>query len=503
LELLRKTQSICPECFKVLDAEVFVDDDNKVKIRKTCDEHGYFEDVYWSSYEKYQQAMKYYTEGTKLENPRTQTVKGCPYDCGICPNHKSSTMLAIIDLTNRCNLNCPICFANANNPDVPYIYEVSTQQVKNMIDNLASNKPIPPSALQFSGGEPTLRDDLPELIQYASEKGINHVEVNTNGLRLSRDLAYFERLRDADMNTLYLSFEGLTAEPYVKSRGIDLHELKFKVVENSRKIGFDSIMLVPTIARGVNEDQLGDIIRYAAKNHDVMSGVNGQPISLAGRVTTKERRKLRITIPEITRLIEEQTDGQIKQTDFYPVPFVASVARAIGVIRGRVYPDFSVHPCCGVGTFVFAEGDKIVPINRYINVEKFVRSLSNVVRYSSGGKVGIRAKWELLKSLRHVKLSILRELISDLYKKGTYPSIAKIMHKMIMVGMMHFMDAYNFDLQRAQMCAIHYALPDGRIVPFCTYNTIHRANFEAKFGTPKAKLPLILQGAKAGSSPVP
>jgi len=94
-------------------------------------------------------------------------------------------------------------------------------------------------------------------------------------------------------------------------------------------------------------------------------------------------------------------------------------------------------------------------------------------------------------------------LISDLYKKGTYPSIARIMHKMIMVGMMHFMDAYNFDLQRAQMCAIHYALPDGRIIPFCTYNTIHRSNFEAKFGTLKAKLPLILQGAKAGSSPVP
>ena len=295
------------------------------------------------------------------------------------------------------------------------------------------------------------------------------------------------------MSTLYLSFEGLTAEPYIKSRGIDLHEFKFKVVENSRKIGFDSIMLVPTIARGVNEDQLGDIIRYAAKNHDVMSGVNGQPISLAGRVTTKERRKLRITIPEITRLIEEQTDGQIKQTDFYPVPFVAPIARAIGAIRGRVYPDFSVHPCCGVGTFVFAEDDKIVPINRYINVEKFVESLSNVVKYSSGGKVGIRAKWELLKSLRHVKLGILRKLIAALYKKGTYPSIAKIMHKMIMVGMMHFMDAYNFDLQRAQMCGIHYALPDGRIIPFCTYNTIHRSAFEAKFGTPKLASSLVLQ----------
>jgi len=495
MQFIKETKSVCPECLRVIPAQI-VEDQGKVLIKKTCPRHGYYEDIYWSSYERYQQAMKYYTEGTKLENPRTQKVEGCPYDCGICPNHKSSTMLAIIDLTNRCNLNCPICFANANNPDVPYIYEVSTEQVKDMIDNLASNKPIPPSALQFSGGEPTLRDDLPELIRYGLEKGINHIEVNTNGLRVSKDLAYFERLRDAGMSTLYLSFEGLTPEPYVKSRGIDLHELKFKVVENSRKIGFSSIMLVPTIARGVNEDQLGDIIRYAIKNQDVISGVNGQPISLAGRVSAEKRRNLRITIPEVTRLIEEQTDGQIKQTDFYPIPFVASIARAIGVIRGRVYPEFSVHPCCGVGTFVFAEGDKIVSINRYINVEKFVESLSNIVRYSSGGKVGIRAKWELLKSLRHVKLGILRKLISSLYKKGTYPSIAKIMHKMIMVGMMHFMDAYNFDLQRAQMCAIHYALPDGRIIPFCTYNTIHRPNFEAKFGTSKQKLPLVITAKK-------
>ena len=173
MKYLKDTQSLCPECLKVIPAQI-IEDQGKVLMKKTCPQHGYYEDVYWSSYERYQQAMKYYTEGTKLENPRTQTVKGCPYDCGICPDHKSSTILAIIDLTNRCNLNCPICFANANNPDVPYIYEVSTQQVRNMIDNLASNKPIPPSALQFSGGEPTLRDDLPGLIRYATEKGIDH-----------------------------------------------------------------------------------------------------------------------------------------------------------------------------------------------------------------------------------------------------------------------------------------------------------------------------------------
>jgi len=483
MKLIKETQSLCPECLTVIDARVY-EEEGKVYIDKTCPEHGYFNDLYWGSYEKYQQAMKYYIEGRKLENPRTQIVKDCPYDCGICPNHKSSTILAIIDLTNRCNLNCPICFANANNPNVPYIYEVSTQQAKNMIDNLASNKPIPPSAIQFSGGEPTLRDDLPELIRYVVRKGIKHIEVNTNGLRLSKDPTYFRELYAAGMSTLYLAFEGLTAEPYIRNKGIDLRHIKSQVVENSRKIGFKSIMLVPTIAQGVNDDQLGEIIRYAAKNHDVMSGVNGQPISLAGRVTAEERRKLRITIPEVTKLIEEQTDGQIRQSDFYPVPFVAPIAKAVGAIRGRTYPDFAVHPCCGVGTFVFAEGDKIVPINQYIDVERFVERLANVAKYSVDGKK-TRVRLELLQSFRHVRLGILREMLSDLYKKGTYPSIAKIMHRMIMIGFMHFMDAYNFDLERVQMCAIHYALPDGRIIPFCSYNSLHRAGFEAEFGVKK------------------
>jgi len=480
---IKQTESLCPECLKVIAATLY-EDAGKVYIRKECPEHGEFTDLYWGDYEEYKRAQRYNHLGTKLSNPRTTVSRNCPYDCGICSEHKSSTMLAIIDLTNRCNLNCPICFANANSPHIPYVYEVSTQQVKDIVDNLVKNKPIPPSALQFSGGEPTLREDLPELVNYGLQKGINHIEVNTNGLRLAKDLVYFKRLKDAGMETLYLSFEGVTSEPYKKTKGVDLLDIKSQVLENSRKIKFGSIMLVPVIARGVNDNQLGDIIRYAVKNHDIISGINGQPISLAGRVMSQEREKLRITIPEITKKIEEQTDGQIKQSDFYPVPFVAPVAGAVGAILGRTYPDFSVHPCCGVGTLILVEDDEIFPITHYINVEKFVDKLSKVVEQESKGNK-VRAKWELVTSLRYVKSGLLKELISELYEKGTYADIRNVMNKMIMVGFMHFMDAYNFDLQRAQMCGIHYGLPDGRIMPFCTYNTIHRAEFEAKFGIMK------------------
>lgn len=494
---IHATKSVCPECLAVIDAELFLRD-GKVMIRKQCKQHGSYEDVYWEDYERYQKAMQYRREGLKLDNPRTSTVKGCPFDCGICPEHKSHTVLAIIDLTNRCNLNCPVCFANANNPNVPYVYEVTKQQVEQMIDNIASSRPVPPNALQFSGGEPTLRDDLPDLIMYARSKGMDHIEVNTNGLRLARDLDYFKRILDAGVNTMYLSFEGVTREPYIKSKGVDLLDLKLKVFENSRRIGFDSFDLVPTIARGVNDDQIGDIIRFAAKNRDIISGVNGQPISFSGRVSAEERKRMRITIPEVTRLVEKQTDGQIKQSDFYPVPFVFPIFRAVAAIKQKRYPDFSCHPACGVGTFVFVEDDKLIPVNRYMNVERFMQSLVKVSEYADAGK-HLRARMQLLAGLRHVKSGLLKDLLGSLYKEGSYHSLSKVMKNFIMVSMMHFMDAYNFDLERAQMCVIHYALPDGRLVPFCTYNTLHRSAFEAKMGIPKSQMYQVAQAVAPSS----
>jgi uncharacterized radical SAM superfamily Fe-S cluster-containing enzyme len=488
LRLVKKTRSLCPECLSVIEASL-VEENGRLLIKKTCEKHGDFEDVYWSNYDDYVKAMSWYTEGTKLTNPRTKGEKGCPYDCGICDNHKSHTVLSIIDLTTRCNLNCPICFASANNPEVPYIYEVTTEQVKGMIDNLASNKPISPSALQFSGGEPTLRDDLPELIRYAKDRGIHHVEVNTNGLRLANDMDYFKRLVDAEVSTLYLSFEGVTPKPYIANKGRDLLDIKLKVLENSRKVGMDSMVLVPTIAKEVNDDQIGDIIRFAAKNRDVVRCVNFQPISFAGRIAAGERKRLRITIPEVLEMVERQTDGQIKKQDFYPCPTVVPIARAMGSLNGKVYPEFSNHPACGMATFIFLEDDEMIPITRYANIDKFMQTMNRVAEAAQAGK-RTTAKLNLVRSLRYLKFGILKDLLGDVMKEGSYEALGKMMQRMIMIGIMAFMDLYNFDLERVELCNIHYALPDGTIRPFCTYNAIHRPIVEAKFGMPKKRAPL-------------
>jgi len=477
---LKHTKSICPECLKVLDAVIF-EENNIVYIKKECPEHGFFQDIYWSDYELYERAKRFDFIGNGLENPRTIIKNSCPYDCGICPQHKSHTALAIIDVTNRCNLRCPVCFATAGTTG--YVYEPTLDEIKSMLVNLRNNKPVPADALQLSGGEPTVREDLPEIIKMAKELGFKHVEVNTNGLRMALDKNYCRTLKEAGMSTVYLQFDGLTPEVYKFTRGIDLVEVKKKVIENCRKVGIDSVVLVCTLIRGVNDRQVGDIIKFAAENFDVVRCVNFQPISLCGRLPVEERMSMRITIPDWIKIVEEQTGGQIKRTDFYPVPTVVPISRAIGAIKGRRYVEFTAHPHCGMGTYIFVEDGKIVPITRYADVERFIESMEKIYDDMRMGH-SLRAKLRLIGALRYIKFGMLRKYLWPVLKTGSYKTLGDLHRKMILISAMHFMDPYNFDLERVQRCLIHYAIPDGRIIPFCTMNSIHRPIIEKALGIP-------------------
>jgi hypothetical protein len=474
---LKETKSICPECHQVISARIF-ERDGKVMMGKSCPNHGYYEDVYWSDFQQWDRVRKYSIVGDGLANPRTKTVLGCPYDCGICPNHKSQTILSIIDVTNRCNLKCPICFANA--AAAGYVYEPTLEDIFGMIDNLTSNKPVSVKALQLSGGEPTLRDDLPDIIRYAHEKGIHHVEVNTNGVRISKDHEYLKGLIDAGVSSFYLQFDGVTGEPYKITRGLDLWPTKLKALENLRAEGHDSAVLVVTLVRGVNDTQLGDIMDFAARNHDIVRCVNVQPVSLTGRIDREKLHDYRITIPDFMRLVEEQTNGQVKQSDFYPIPSVVPFAKAVGALKGSRYPEFTMHEHCGMATFVFVEDGKLTPITRYANIDAFMSSMNDAAQLAAAGKT-VRARIEMVESLRHVKLKVLGPLIGGILREGSYEALGRLMRRVIMIGAMHFMDPYNFDLERVQRCGIHYAIPDGRIIPFCTMNNLHREKIERQF----------------------
>jgi uncharacterized radical SAM superfamily Fe-S cluster-containing enzyme len=253
-----------------------------------------------------------------------------------------------------------------------------------------------------------------------------------------------------------------------------------KAIENCREAGL-SIVLVVTLVKGVNDDQLGDIIRFAIDNFDIIRCVNVQPVSICGRIPADEREKMRITIPDFMKLVEEQTEGKIKVSDFYPVPTVVPISRAVGALRGKDYVEFTTHPHCGMATYAFVEDDDLIPINRYGNVDKFLGSLRKVYEEAKKGNKR-KAKLRLIGALRHIKFGLLRKYLLPILRTGSYESLGDLHRKMLLIASMHFMDPYNFDLERVQRCCIHYAVPDGRIIPFCSMNSIHRPKIEEKMG---------------------
>jgi len=485
MEHLKYTKSLCPVCLKVIKAELVLED-NVVYIRKQCEEHGYFEDVYMSDYRWYKRAQEYERVGKGIENPRTKRDVGCPFDCGICNEHRSQTLLGIVDVTNACNLRCPICFANA--AAVGYLYQPSLEEIKAMLDNLHNNIPVPTYAVQLSGGEPTLRDDLPEIIRYADKIGIPHIEVNTNGVRIARDIDYLKELKKAGVSTFYLSFDSLTKEAYVKMKGADLLDIKLKALSNIREVGLHSVVLVPTLVKGINDNEVGSLIDFAVKNSDIIRCVNFQPVSFAGRIESSKLKEFRITTSDVINNAEKQTNGKIKMEDWYPIPFVAPISDFIAALKGREQPTFTVHQNCGASTFLIANDERTdyAPITKYIDVEKFIKEIAKASEVLYAGKK-TEGKLRAIAALRHTSLGVSASLAKGFLLSGTYGSLGKFMAKVVMVGDMHFMDPYNFDLERVERCGIHYAVPDGRIIPFCSMNTLHRPKVEQDFSVPLKK----------------
>jgi len=482
-----KTKSLCPECLEVIDAEVY-ESEGKIKIKKKCEKHGEFNDIYWSDASLYHKFAKWQYEGN-AGITLTKTDKGCPFDCGLCPEHKSSTALALIDLTNRCNMRCPTCFANA--AAAGYLYEPTMEQLREMMIMLRSETP-PCPAVQFAGGEPTIREGFVDIVKMARELGFVHIQVATNGIALAKSEEFCHQLKEAGLHTVYLQFDGVTEEPYKKLRGIPALKTKLKAIESCRRVGLKSVVLVPTLMRGVNDHQMGDMVRFAAENLNIVKGVNAQPIAFEGRINESERKKGRITIPDFINLLEEQTDGEIPKESFYPVPFVLPVSYFVEAWKKTPQLQFTVHPHCGAATYVFIENGRFKPITEFIDVEGFMEFLLGSAEEINKSRIWkIKAITGLISALRKYidkdkapegidSLSLLASILGI----GNREALAEFHRKTLFIGAMHFMDAYNFDLERVKRCGIHYATPDLRIIPFCSYNAIHRSSVEKAFSVP-------------------
>nr|WP_235856143.1 radical SAM protein [Methanolobus halotolerans] len=472
----------------MIEATLFKED-GRIMMEKNCVDHGIFRDICWSDASMFERFEKFTCTGSGILNPNISFNTDCPFQCGLCVSHRTSTILANIDVTNRCNMSCPICFANARNSG--RIYEPSKEQIYDMMTMLRNQQPVPCHSIQFTGGEPTVREDLPELIKMAKELGFVQIQIATNGLRFAQSVDFGKELAEAGMQTLYLQFDGISAEPYIKMRGFNAFPLKLKAIDNSRKAGLRSITLVPTLSKGVNDEQVGDIIRFAAENRDIVKGVNFQPVSFTGRICQQEREKNRITIPDLTRLVEEQTEGEISGDAWYPVPFVVPISRFLAKARHKALPEMTVHPHCGAATYLFVDNGRIVPITDFVDVEGLMEMIDEASYELNDNGHNLLVIGKVLSkvpgfidSKKEPKCVNVTKMLLNVLKEGESNVVKQFHRESLFLGAMHFQDMYNFDIKRVQQCGIHYATPDGKVIPFCTYNTLHRENIETKFSKP-------------------
>jgi len=303
-EIIRKTISLCPECLENIPAEIYWDKkENKIFMRKECPKHGPFMDRLSSNPEEYIWQQSFTNDIGSTVNISTQPIqenerkKGCPYDCGLCTNHLSAPCICLIDLTNRCNLRCPVCFANS--AATGYVYEPTFEEVVQIMTHFRNLKPVPAVMLQLSGGEPTLREDLIDIIKKGKELGFTEVMLTTNGIRIAKSLEYTKQLKEAGCDAVYLSFDGVLPETWKKIRGVDLSKIKIKAIENCRDAKID-VALVPTVVNGVNDHEVGNILEVAKKyaGNPVM-GVIFQPVALTGRISIEDLNSMRYTTSDL------------------------------------------------------------------------------------------------------------------------------------------------------------------------------------------------------------
>ena len=486
----KETRSICPICKKIITARIY-EENGKVMMSKTCGEHGGFKEVYWSDSELYLRAKKYAIDGAGVENPliKGKGAEDCPMVCGLCNVHKGHTALAIVDLTNRCNQNCKICFANANARG--YVYEPSFEDVVGMMENLRALKPVPCPAIQFSGGEPTIYPGFIDVLKKAKAMGFAQIQVATNGLKFM-NIDFLQRCINAGLNTAYLHFDGMDPKVYEGSGGERIYDAKLKVIENcGSTTPHLSTVLVPTIVNGENDDQIWPTIEFAFEHLNPVLGVNFQPVAFAGRIDDKERERKRFTIPDLIKRIDKDSNGVIGKNDFYSVPSMALFSEILSLADRTPKLTLTVHPHCGMATYIFKDGDRVVPITDFMDVDGFLERVKELSLKLENSRVRkARLLTALPSLLRFVDTKNapvkLRKILLSLILHRSKKALAELHWKALFIGSMHFQDDYNYDVERVMRCQIHYAVPDGRIIPFCAYNAgpEFRTEVEKKFSVP-------------------
>jgi len=432
---LKKTQSVCPVCLRLLPATV-IERGDEVFLEKSCAEHGSWQTPIWSGLPAYEDWQRPKTPGHP-QLTYAEVEQGCPYDCGLCAEHRQTPCSVLLEVTQRCTLGCPVCFAGSKS--VAPAADPSSEKITEWYRRVMAA--AGPCNIQLSGGEPTLRDDLPELIGIGRQQGFSFIQLNTNGLRFAAEPDYAKKLADAGLTTIFLQFDGLDNAIHRKLRGRPLAQQKLNAIKRCGAAGL-GVVLVPTLVPDVNDGAIGAIIRFALEQVPLVRGVHFQPISYFGRFKSEGGRGKRMTLPQVMQAIEAQTDGLIKASDFLPpgtenarCSFHCSFMRLPNGHLRRI----SAGGCC----------------NAQNGRQGLLKTIDSMARQWSAAPGGRTASLPVTGDDATIDLDAFLETASN---------------ASLSISCMAFQDAWNLDLDRLRDCCISIMSPAGKLVPFCAYN---------------------------------
>jgi hypothetical protein len=469
--------SRCPECGKPATS-VIEDRGGQVYQRSQCPCHESTGSMIFSDADLYRRLE----EWNKLVYPDAQpaAVPAAPGEaCECCTASHNDPCLAVIDITNRCNFKCPLCFAEAKGDGDHYFLD--PKLVRKMLQSLL-DRPVPCRHIQFSGGEPTLHPEFPAILRTARDLGFNHIQVATNGSRFV-NLDYAKLCEDAGLHTLYLQFDGVDDEVYLQLRGQRLLDKKIAAVQNVQKTNM-RLVLVPTIVNSVNVGQLGPIFQFALEHSSHVTGISIQPAAHVGRVDVTDGNSEAFNLATMAREFGQQTGLTRFPDDWFPLNSISLISRALDRVRSEstLPPASDAH--CSLGTFFYVDDDnKPTCLSSFFDLDRFFRSMAEVTPDANRGILErqisrIRQFGRLAKCFDKRKapagLTFQRMLRSlegwEDKSKGRSKGWFHKGFNGIFVAGMHFMDARSYNLRRLQRCIIQYVSTDGQLIPFCSYN---------------------------------
>lgn len=439
---LELTRSICPVCRAVIDAELNARE-GRIFLRKRCEEHGAFEALVYGDAQMYLDSLRFNRPGTFPLETQTEVREGCPLDCGLCPEHKQHACLGVLEVNSTCNLDCPVCFAGSGHQ--PDGFSLSADQVEVALDAFVRAEGEP-EVVMFSGGEPSIHPQILEFIAMARAKGIRHVVLNTNGIRLARDRGFAAAL--AELGTaIYLQFDGLREETHLALRGRDLRAEKAAALDRCAEHGL-TVTLVAAVERGVNEGELGDLLRFGFR-HPAVRAVVFQPVTHAGRHREFDPLE-RLTNADVIHAIVEQMPETFEVGDFFPVP--------------------CCFPTCRSVTYLLVEGDAVVPIPRILDIEEHLDYVTNRVLPDPAIRGALEELWSA--SAIAGTASTAERLACATCAIDLPEAVRNLSERAFMVVIQDFQDPYTLNVRQLMKCCVEELTPDGRLIPFCAYNSV-------------------------------